>query len=275
MKEENKIIGQAVKKMILESGMTQTEIASRLQINKSSLSQMLSGTAPLPVDRFRKIAELIKAPQSEIEKITLLYLRREALKFVKEENLLPLLTATQEEIKYRFDEKKSDVQLFSNSIPLESKMFPVICDAAAAEVNTLAFPIAEWADQYSTERQYFPDGQPGDFVIRVSGNSMMPWYPVGTLLLVRPNQRIRQGERVIAIMEAGEVVFKIYAEKGNKFALMSIDDNGADFCYPPRNPSEIRGLYRVISSIRNEEKLDSAMRQAGIHHRWEEKLKKL
>lgn len=274
MKEENKAIGQAVKKLIIDSGISQTEIATKLNINKSSLSQMLSGVAPLPVERFRKIAEIVKASPSEIERVNLLYLKREALKLVDEKNISSLLNATRQEITKRLT-PDSDVQILTDITPPYSKMFPVIGEAAAAEVNTLAFPIAEWADKYSEERQYFPDGQPGDFAIRVSGNSMMPWYPPGTILLVRANQRIRQGERVIAIMEAGEVIFKIYAEKDNKFALLSIDDNGIDYLYPPRSPSEIRGLYRVISSVRNEEKLDFAMRQAGIHHRWEQKLKEL
>lgn len=274
MKAENKEIGQAVKKLIIDNGISQTEIANRLAINKSSLSQMLSGVAPLPIDRFRKIAELIKAPKDKIEQIQLLYVKREALKLVDEMNVDRLMTAAQQEISKRIKET-NEAQILPDAVPPPEKMFPVICEAAAAEVNTLAFPISEWASQYSEELQYFPDGLPGDFVIRVSGNSMMPWYPPGTLLLVRANQRIRQGERVIAIMEDDEVIFKVYVEKGRKFALMSIDDNGADFLYPPRNPSEIRGIYRVISSIRNEEKLDSAMREVGIHHRWEQKLKDL
>ena len=273
MKEENKEIGQAVKKLIIDSGISQTEIANRLSINKSSLSQMLSGVAPLPIERFRKIAELVKAPADEIEKIRLLYVKREAMKLVDRENLDHLMTAAQQEIIKRL-QKNSEAQILDTAPP-HSKMFPVIGEAAAAEVNTLAFPIAEWANQYSEERQYFPDGIPGDFVILVSGHSMMPWYPPGTYLLVRPNQRIRQGERVIAIMEDGEIIFKVYAEKDKKFALMSLDDSGKDYFYPPRNPSEIRGLYRVISSIRNEEKLDHAMKEAGIHHRWEQKLREL
>ena len=144
MKEENKAIGQAVKKLIVDSGISQTEIATKLNINKSSLSQMLSGVAPLPVERFRKIAEMVKASPSEIERVNLLYLKREALKLVDEKNISSLLNATRKEIAQRLTQD-SDVQIITDTTPPHSKLFPVICEAAAAEVNTLAFPIAEWA----------------------------------------------------------------------------------------------------------------------------------
>lgn len=266
MNADNKAIGQAVKDLISYSGKSQTEIAARLNINKSSLSQMLSGVAPLPVERFRKIADIINASSEDIERVNLLYLKREALKLVDEKNISSLLNATRQEISKRLTPDNSVHQ---------SKMFPVISESAAIKVNTLAFPISEWAETYSKERQYFSDGQPGDFAIRVFSNSMIPWYPPETILLVRANQRICQGERVIVIMETGEVIFKIYVEKENKFALLSIDDSGVDYLYPPRCQSEIKGIYRIISSVRNEEKISFAMRQSGLHHKLEQKLKEL
>lgn len=159
---------------------------------------------------------------------------------------------------------------------LQDKRFPIISDAAAAEVNTLYFPLADYANENAEEMQYFQDGQPGDFVIRVSGNSMSPWYPPGTLLLIRPNQRLQNGQRVIAILENGEVLFKIFAGKGNKFGLFSINQaDGKNYTFPPHKANEVRGLYQVIASVRNEDRLDREMAARGIRHGWQDALEKL
>ena len=156
-----------------------------------------------------------------------------------------------------------------------TKFFPVIGMAAAAEVNTLSFPLAEYALEHAETYQYFPTGREGDFVLEVSGESMLPWYPPGTLLLIRPNQRLRTGTRVVAILGDGEVVFKVYGEKNGKIGLFSIDEGGKDFIFDAQSYGNIRGLYQVIASVRDEEKLDLEMTRAGIHHRWEEKINKL
>ncbi len=153
---------------------------------------------------------------------------------------------------------------------------PVISDAAAAECNPGLMPLLDCVNQYSEEKAFFPSGKPTDFVIRVSGDSMLPWYPSGTLLLVRPYQDIPNGKRVVAVLDEGEIIFKIFARtRKNEIALMSINDHdGRDYLFPSSGKG-IRYICRVVQSIRNEDDLDSAMSATGLHHNWEKKLDKL
>ncbi len=154
--------------------------------------------------------------------------------------------------------------------------FPVISSAAAAECNTAYMPIAEYAELNAEEHISFTKGKPGDFVIRVTGNSMLPWYPEGTFILVRPYQTLKNGDRVAVVLQDGEIVFKCFAEKGDSIYLLSINEqDGQDFQFKKNNYTAVRAVYLVIQSMRDEIALDKAMKEAGIHHFWEKKLKEL
>lgn len=168
---------------------------------------------------------------------------------------------------------KSDVEIATD---ISGAWLPVISDAAAAECNPGLMPLLDCVNQYSEEKAFFPCGKSTDFVIRVSGDSMLPWYPSGTLLLVRPYQDIQNGKRVVAVLDEGEIIFKIFARtKKNQIALMSINEHdGRDYLFPASGKG-IRYICRVVQSIRNEDDLDSAMSATGIHHNWEKKLEEL
>jgi SOS-response transcriptional repressor LexA len=156
------------------------------------------------------------------------------------------------------------------NIPKLTK-FPVISLAAAAEVNTTYYPLAQYADQYSEETATFTAGQPGDFVIRVCGESMKPWYPPGTLLLVRPHQHIKNGDRVIAVLGDGEVVFKCFVERKKTIMLVAINgEGGKNFEFQKNDFAAIRDLYKVIQSLRIESEVDSAMHEKGVKHFWQQ-----
>lgn len=148
--------------------------------------------------------------------------------------------------------------------------FPVVSSAAAAEVNTTYYPLAEYASQTSGETATFTSGRPGDFVIRVTGDSMKPWYPPGTLLLVRPHQHIRNGDRVVAVLANGDVLFKCFVERKNSIMLLAINgDEGQHMEFKKNDYAAIRDLYRVVQSLKLEDDVDGAMRERGIEHFWE------
>ena len=70
------------------------------------------------------------------------------------------------------------------------------------------------------------------------------------------------------------MVFKVFVEKGDKFCLFSInEDGGEDFVFSKTDYGAVRAIYSIIESIRDEQAIDKAMRSSGIHHRWEDKLK--
>lgn len=154
--------------------------------------------------------------------------------------------------------------------------FPVISEAAAVEASgSCYYPIGSWAEEYAEEKVSFSDGKPGDFVIRVTGSSMLPWYPAGTLILVRPNAIVTNGERVVVVLEDGSMLFKIFAEKGDEIHLFSVNEEaGKDFHFKKNAGRGIR-IFPVIQSMRNEHALDKAMAAKGIRHNWQDKLDKL
>lgn len=156
---------------------------------------------------------------------------------------------------------------------LPGKLLPVITDAAAAECNPGMMPLLDCVNQYSEEKVFFTHGREGDFVIRVSGSSMLPWYPPKTLLLVRPYQNIQNGKRVVAVLDNGEIIFKVFVKTpDHQIALMSINPaDGQDYFFP-ENGKGIRYICRVIQSIRNEDDVDEAMQELGIRHEWQDRL---
>lgn len=151
--------------------------------------------------------------------------------------------------------------------------YPVISLAAAAECNTAIIPMADYADANSEERVSVHNGRPGDVAIRVVGDSMEPWYPAGTIVLVRPGARLRNGDGVIAILADGSVVFKTYVERKDTFLLLSInEDNGCKLEFKKSDHFAVRGIYLVVTSIRDEIKLRETMHANGKHHFWERYL---
>lgn len=159
--------------------------------------------------------------------------------------------------------------------PTEDGCFvPIITSAAAATCNPGMMPLLDCVNQYSEDKTWFKQAKDGDFVIEVTGTSMSPWYPDGTLLLVRPYQELKNGQRVVAVLDSGEIVFKVYAEKDNQICLFSINGDGKDYIFKkPIVP--LRYICRVIASQRNEDALDEEMSHAHITHGWQDKLENL
>ena len=103
---------------------------------------------------------------------------------------------------------------------------------------------------------------------------MSPWYPEGTLLLVRPYQRLRNGQRVVAVLDEGDIVFKVYAEKDDKICLFSLSEQGKDFIFEkPQIP--IRYICLVVASQRSEDDIDEKMHEANLLQDWRVKFNNL
>ena len=155
-------------------------------------------------------------------------------------------------------------------------VFPIISDAAAATVNTAYQPITDFAMKYAEEYTSFTKGRQGDFVIKVSGDSMAPWYPDGTLLLVRPSATLRNGDRVIAVLADGSILFKVFAEDETSFYLFSENQKeGKDFMFAKSDFNGVRALYLVVQSMRDERALDSAKERQGIRSDILSRIKKV
>ena len=161
---------------------------------------------------------------------------------------------------------ESNAEFIAEPLPT----YPVISLAAAASHNVAIIPIADFVEEEALERVPFPFGRKGDFAIKVAGDSMLPWYPEGTYLLVRPSARPRTGDRVVLVLGDGSVMFKIFLERPNSFVFVSVNEcDGCVIKVRKDDHAAVRAVYKVIQSMRKEEDLDKAMQESGKHHFWE------
>lgn len=82
------------------------------------------------------------------------------------------------------------------------------------------------------------------YALQVSGESMLPLYREGDILVVSPTQAPRKGDRVVVRTTGGEVMAKILAKKtGKKIELHSLNP-----AYPPRTleGDEIEWMHRIV-----------------------------
>lgn len=232
-----------VKKQFAEQAQSSTQAAlgKRLGLSATTINRLIHGNA-----------ELGSLPISILGKLCPDLINREVLNPSPDNSLVPA----------------SDVRPVATG---DGAFVPIISSAAAASCNPGLMPLLDCVNQYSEDNVFFKQAKPGDFAIEVSGTSMSPWYPEGTLLLVRPYQDLRNGQRVVVVLDEGEIIFKIYAERGDKICLFSIDGEGRDYVFTkPRVP--IRYICRVVASIRNEDDLDEEMAHRHIAHDWQRKL---
>lgn len=84
----------------------------------------------------------------------------------------------------------------------------------------------------------------GAYALEVSGESMMPLYRAGDILVLSPHAQVRKGDRVVVRTRGGEVLAKILAKKsGKKVELHSLNP-----AYPPRtlDTDEIESMHRIV-----------------------------
>lgn len=160
-----------------------------------------------------------------------------------------------------------------NTAPVRAtgQHIPEISSRVAAEACRYYYlPIAEYAIDNPEHMVSFSLGKAGDFAIQVLGNSMSPWYPEGTILLVRPNVRLDSGDPVVAILGNGEVVFKFFVEGKTKITLASVNgDDGQTYQFAKADSDAVKALYKVIQSMRDESAIKKAMKSKGMHRSWE------
>ena len=152
-------------------------------------------------------------------------------------------------------------------------LVPLLTVAQAASVQ--AAPFGPPANIEAGEQSGFISAREGDFAIVVAGRSMMPWYPPGTQVLVRPGELPKTGDRVVAMLAQNEEpLFKVFIDLGDTFGLLSINEKYgiAPIYINKMARDEWYWVWPIIESKRNERALDAAMRDFGIHHFWEERV---
>lgn len=103
------------------------------------------------------------------------------------------------------------------------------------------FPVGQGWEEVA-----LPTGNVGEnaYALQVQGDSMLPLYRDGDILIVEPGARVRKGDRVIAKTTSGEVMAKILASRREQIVeLISLNP-----AYPDRSipEAQIVWLARIV-----------------------------
>lgn len=82
------------------------------------------------------------------------------------------------------------------------------------------------------------------FALGVQGDSMLPLYRKGDILIVKPDASVRRGDRVVVKTRSGEVMAKVLRRKG----LGSVDLQSLNPDHPERHIplTEIEWMARIV-----------------------------
>ena len=89
-----------------------------------------------------------------------------------------------------------------------------------------------------------PDRRPGVYALEVQGDSMLPLYRDGDVLIVEPGAQVRRGDRVVVRTREGEVMAKVLARQTARgIDLISLNPD-----HPNRSfdMTEVEWIARII-----------------------------
>lgn len=155
-------IGETIKKIREEKGITQEELSNKLGYKtKSSISKIEKNLAEFPISKLRKIADALDVDVWEI---------------------------------IGFNSVEIDDINSLNVFPIHKKAVPILGDIACGTPITAEQNIDGYAD--------LPDGVRADFALRCKGDSMEPTFLDGDLVLIRQEGDVSDGKIAAVMMEA-------------------------------------------------------------------------
>jgi phage repressor protein C with HTH and peptisase S24 domain len=136
-----------------------------------------------------------------------------------------------------------DLLAESGGVPRSATRIPLIGLAQAGKdgfFDDAGFPTGEgW------EKVPFPElGDPQAYALEISGDSMLPVYRDGDVVIVSPAASARRGDRVIAKTTQGEVMCKILSRR----TLTRVELSSCNPAYPDRafDVQDIAWIARIV-----------------------------
>lgn len=125
---------------------------------------------------------------------------------------------------------------------------PVLSVAQAAGYEPALEPLCDYLRETSDESALFMDVKDNYFALRISGDSMAPDYPDGTVALVAAGEYPQRGDLVVAkIAATGQVVVKEYHRKDNIITLRSLNPAGKSFEWHCKDqPGFVQWMWPVV-----------------------------
>lgn len=159
------------------------------------------------------------------------------------------------------DFKRSDNEVAIPDTP-RFKAVPVISIAQAAEYEPIE-PLIDYLREVSERAQVFVDVKDYYFAVEITGDSMAPDYPDGSVALVAAGEFPERGDIVVAKFSTGQVVIKEYHRKNNVISLLSRNPSGQNFEWNIKEkPGFIQWMFPVLEIVlkpRNQRKAKTRM----------------
>ena len=148
---------------------------------------------------------------------------------------------------------KSDFTVDSEAVPLNPSRLrgvPILSFAQAAGFEPAVEPLCDYIREVSDRTQLFFDVPDNCFALEVSGDSMEPDYPHGSIALVAAGEFPERGDIVVAKLNTGQVIIKEYHRKDNVITLSSRNPAGKNFVWNLREqPGYVQWMWPVIEVV--------------------------
>lgn len=207
--EQIKIIAENIKKYLKEKNMTQTELASRVGVSKSTMSDYLALRSKPSHGVLEKIANVFSVGKSDIDTTYQDSLMMEELKRKQRKDKL---------FKLLEDPQPYDVALVNLKI-----VGKISCGK-----GVLAYEEIEGAEP--TPRSWLNGGD--YFYLRAKGQSMVDaGIEEGDLLLIREQEDVESGEIAAVYLDGKAVLKRVIKNENGSITLRS--ENSNHKAYPP------------------------------------------
>ncbi len=227
--------GLLIKDLLKGKRLKQKDVAEFLGIKPPSLSQMLNGRIPFPLDKFLKVISLASPSNKNLEELKKLYFG----------SMVSVLSGEQNNIA-GIDRERDDGMQAAISLGC----VPVMSFDQAAGYEPAIEPIDDYARDCSDEIAMFAhEIRPGYFALSIDGDALSPDFPDGTMILVAGGEFPQRGDIVAAKLRDGLVVVKRYYRRGNTIMLDSVNDSGDGLeWHCSENPGYIQWMYPVLEA---------------------------
>lgn len=227
-----------IRSLRLEAGLTQPQLAERLGVTKNAISNWEAGTTRPDIETIPVLCDALQVTADELLGHDTQVMNLSEQRFLRKFRRLS-----------QYDQKAiSDMMdLLSHNRALERKdycrnSFLPLYIAPYAMGAGLGEPLGDNTEQERIFVRVTRESSRADRVVRVNGDSMMPTYHDGDLLLVQETDRVSAGEIGIFIV-AGEGFVKEYQPDGLHSHNRHYDT------FMPADDDNTRCIGRVIGSI--------------------------
>lgn len=196
--------GERLKKYRLQNGLTQEVLAERIGVKKSTIAGYERGNREPDVAKIKSLAQALGTTADELLGISLQDekspgLSTEAMKVAKDYD--GLTVPGQRLVRVVIDELKKEEETDNNIVELKPapKILPLLGNSFAAGPGEPDF--GNFWEDYEV-----PYDSPAEFAIRISGDSMEPYLPDGSIALCQ--KRTPKDGEVGAFLIDGEYLCK-------------------------------------------------------------------